>query len=41
MSTISYSIDPVGDNNFYYGAVVWIRAHLKKTGETRFWDVYE
>jgi len=41
MSSISYSFDPVGDDNFYYGAVVWIRAHLKKTGETRFWDVYE
>jgi hypothetical protein len=40
-TTLADGFIPVGNDNLYYGAAVWIRHTFRKVGETRFWDLYE
>lgn len=39
-ATLPMGFQPIEDSNPYYGAVAFARANLKKTGESRWWDLY-
>jgi hypothetical protein len=41
LNDVASGFTPVPADNLYYGAIGWVRANLRRTGQTTYWDLYE